>query len=163
MDYDTIKFLVEKSRYPLVKGRMIKSRKVLEIGKNYYWKLPIISDNDIPLGFKDFVRVNELSDYNSVLINVYQYKHNHIGWHCDKIDKLVDGKVISYSFAINSNDNDKLLSVMEFSSDEYYKKIKLYNGTRVEFNAINDFKNNIKHCVSKTYYPRINITFRKIN
>ena len=157
---DLVEFLVERAVFPIMRGRPIKCRKVLEIGSSYYWKILPINIEDIPDDFWKWICEENLGGFNSILINIYENKKSSIGWHSDKISILSNGEVISYSFALSPENINKKLAIMEFSDG---KKIDLYNGTRVTFNAFEDFKKQIKHRVYKTLYPRLNITLRKVN
>ena len=94
---------------------------------------------------------------NQCLVNFYDSECDNIGWHCDKITTLKYGVVFSVSFAQNKEDEEKVLSVMEFNNG---KKIDLMHNTVVIFNAFKHKKDNIKHRIPKTLCPRVNFTFR---
>ena len=167
---DFIKFICANAEPPVMFGRPIKARKVLQIGDNYYWKnLKTIGKTNPNLkSFNKWLKQEKLTRFNSILINLYESKGNKIGWHSDKTDNLKYGTVISYSFALHDKDKDKELAVMEFGPGPMPKKNNrtlhtLYHGTKIKFNAINDKKKNIVHRVPNTLYPRINITLRKVN
>ena len=58
----------------------------------------------------------------------------------DNIKNLQEGIIISYSFAINNEDVNKTLAIMEFKKNNIITKIKLKHGTKIYFNAFNDYK-----------------------
>ena len=156
---DFIKFCAERAVFPKMRGKPIKCRRILEIGKSYYWKETPATKEEVPESFWNWISEEGLEEFNSILINVYENKQSSIGWHSDKISNLREGEVVSYSFALNPEDVDNRLAIMEFSDG---KKIDLCSGTRVTFNAVDDFEKEIKHRVYKTLCPRLNITLRKV-
>ena len=121
---DFIKFVRLNAQSPVMFGRAIKARKVLQIGDNYYWKnLKTIKKTNPSLkSFNKWLRQEKLTKFNSILINLYESKGNKIGWHSDKIDNLKYGTVISYSFALHDDDKNKKLAIMEFGPGPRPKK-----------------------------------------
>ena len=162
-DPEIIAFALQYGMHPPFRGRDIKSRRVLEIGKSYYWQIRAIPRELVPQSFWDWIAREGLEEYNSILVNIYENKSDNIGWHSDRTCNLVEGRVVSYSFCINPGDEDKVLAVMDFKGpDKKITKHELKHGSRVEFDAIEDEKNEIQHRVSKTLFPRLNITLRKV-
>ncbi len=150
-----IEFLLSRATYPMFRGRPTKARKVLELGKCYYWRQNHISE--MPLELKEWAEAQGVGQCNSVLVNIYEETTNYIGWHCDTTRVLADGKVTSFSFALRPQDREKVLAVMEFKG---LAPLDLVDGSRVEFDAIEHERDGIQHRVRKTLCPRLNFTFR---
>ena len=160
MNKELVSYIRKNAESPIFRDSIIKHRKILLLGKKYFYM-----DNksyDIPPILYDFIKKEKLEKFNSILINVYDNRKDFIGWHMDNIKNLQEGKIISYSFAINNEDINKTLAIMEFRENNIITKIKLKHGTKIEFNAFNDYKFKRFHRIPKTMYPRINITFRKL-
>ncbi len=150
--FDFIKYCCDNAIYPKFKDKQIKARRVLEFGKKYYWD--DAHKGEIP---KD---INGLG--NSILINIYDNKNSYINWHTDSIKNLKDKYVESYSFAINKEDQDKILAVIEFRKNKEITKIDIKHGTKISWNLEYHYNNKISHRVLKTFYPRINLTKRNL-
>ena len=141
------------SIYPVQRGRKIKARRVLEFGKQYYWKDAY--SGAIPKIVEGYG--------NSVLVNVYDVKSSYIGWHTDNIKNIENDLVESYSFAKNDGDKNQILAVMEFKRKNGEKiSINLRHGMKITWNLKEHVDEEIQHRVSKTLAPRINITRREL-
>mgnify|MGYP001300591024 FL=1 len=139
--------------YPYQRGKKIKARRVLEFGKQYYWKDAY--GGNIPEIVEGYG--------NSVLVNVYDVKSSYIGWHTDTIKNIGNNLVESYSFAKNDGDKNEILAVMEFKRKNGEKNtINLTHGMKVTWNLQEHADEEIQHRVSKTLVPRINITCREL-
>ncbi len=139
--------------YPSQRGKKIKARRVLEFGKQYYWKDAY--GGNIPEIIEGYG--------NSVLVNVYDVKSSYIGWHTDSIKNIENNLVESYSFAKNDCDKNEILAVMEFKRKDGKKfSINLRHGMKVTWDLQEHADKEIQHRVSKTLVPRINITRRKL-
>ena len=139
--------------YPSQRGKKIKARRVLEFGKQYYWKDAY--SGAIPKIVEGYG--------NSVLVNVYDVKSSYIGWHTDSIKNIENDLVESYSFAKNDGDKNKILAVMEFKRKNGEKiSINLRHGMKITWNLKEHVDEEIQHRVSKTLAPRINITRREL-
>lgn len=148
-----IKLCDKAAIYPSQRGKKIKARRVLEFGKQYYWK-------DVYGG-----KIPEIVEGygNSVLVNVYDVKSSYIGWHTDSIKNIANNLVESYSFAKNDCNKNEILAVMEFKRKNGEKfSINLIHGMKVTWNLQEHADEEIQHRVSKTLFPRINITRRKL-
>lgn len=157
---ETVQFLVESAKYPLFRGKPTRARRVLEIGKCYYWKQHVLPATEVPSELWEWAAAQGLGHCNSILVNVYEEPRNYIGWHSDATRPLASGRgtVTSFSFALNPEDREAPLAEMQFTS--LPEPVELRDGTRVEFDAIEHGKQGIKHRVRKTLRPRINLTFR---
>mmetsp|Transcript_17702 Transcript_17702/g.31415 ORF Transcript_17702/g.31415 Transcript_17702/m.31415 type:complete len:264 (-) Transcript_17702:818-1609(-) len=141
-------------------------RRVLLIGQPYYWDYPsALSFDEIPDFFRDFIAQHGLGDFNSILCNVYEQKKSKIGQHQDDVTVLADGSVISVSFARDTADRYKRLANMLFTSPHGVERVELRHGMEhaVCFDAFEDKSNSRAHEVSSTLWPRVNLTFRKLN
>lgn len=162
---DKIDFIANKAEQPIVIicGKECRpKRRVLNIGSSYYYNnnTPHFDWDDSNSFLKEFS-----PNYSQCLLNVYDDNNSNIGWHMDKTAGLIDGKVISISFAANSSDEGNILAYMEFrvgKSGKAFLKIPLKHGTCITFDAIIHSKYDVFHRVSKTLYPRINLTFRNL-
>lgn len=139
------------------------SRRTLNIGTPYYYdtskNASIAWDNKNEFLKEDFPRVTQC------LMNVYEDSKNNIGWHRDKISGLDGGTVVSASFALNEEDNDKVLAVMEFregTKGKAFASIPLKHGVVVMFDAKKHHEHQIYHRIPKTLAPRLNVTFRQV-
>ena len=157
--------MIEYAIHPPFHGKDIKSRQVVEIGESYFWRIRAVPREMVPVSFWEWIEREGLQDFNSILVNVYQNKKDNIGWHRDKTSNLASGEVVSYSFAINEEDQGRVLANMEFKCEEDPTLVishELKHGTRVEFDALDDEKTKTNHRVAKTKFPRLNITLRKV-
>ena len=137
MNKELVSYIRKNAESPIFRDSIIKHRKILLLGKKYFYM-----DNksyDIPPILYDFIKKEKLEKFNSILINVYDNRKDFIGWHMDNIKNLQEGKIISYSFAINNEDINKTLAIMEFRENNIITKIKLKHGTKIEFNAFVTF------------------------
>jgi len=136
-------------------------RKVLVIGKPYYWLNESIEMDKAPECFKEFAAKHNVDDCNSILCNVYESKESRIAKHCDNTSLLEPGKgdVVSISLAIHHSDRSKELAKMYFSDKT---TLSLKHGTVVRFDAFVDALANRTHCIPSTYAPRISLTFRHL-
>ena len=160
MNKELFSYIRKNAEFPIFRDSIIKHRKILLLEKKYFYTYN--KSYDIPPILYDFIKKERLEKFNSILINVYDNRKDFIGWHMDNIKNLQEGIIISYSFAINNEDIDKTLAIMEFKENNIVTKIKLKHETKIEFNAFNDYKLKRFHRIPKTMYPRINITFRKL-
>ena len=141
-------------------------RRVLLIGQPYYWDYPsALSFDELPAFFREFIAQHGLGDFNSILCNVYEQKKSKIGQHQDDVTVLEDGRVLSVSLARDDADRYKRLANMLFTSPQGEERVQLRHGMEhaVCFDAFDDKENSRAHEVSSTLWPRINLTFRKLN
>ena len=136
-------------------------RKILMMGRPYYWDNTPIDLSSLPDYFNEFAKRHGVEDCNSILCNVYLENQSKIGSHCDNTSLLKPNKgtVKSISLAIHHRDREKRLAQMLFSDGTTHD---LYHGTCVEFDAFSDFRNGRKHEVKCTEHPRLNLTYRHL-
>jgi hypothetical protein len=156
-----IEFFDQYAQYPLFRGSPTKARRVLEIGKGYYWKSHRIPFSTAPRELVEWMRRVGLGSFNSLLVNVYDEPQSYIGWHMDRTENMERGTVVSYSFALRAEDEGKVLAEMEF--DERFPTVNLRDKTRVEFDARVHKELGVKHRVRRTFHPRVNLTFRQLS
>lgn len=134
-------------------------RRVLMCGVSYYWQNESIPLEDLPECFNAIVHKYNITDYNSVLCNVYEHSRSKIAPHCDNTALLnpSNGTVVSLSLAVRVSDREKELSTMHFSDGSV---VSLRHGTVVKFDAHVDARNNRKHHIPRTQHPRVSLTFR---
>jgi hypothetical protein len=136
-------------------------RKILVIGKPYYWLNECVDMDKVPECFKEFAAKHGVDDCNSILCNVYESKESRIAKHCDNTSLLEPkkGEVVSISLAINYSDRSQELAKMYFSDKT---NISLKHCTVVRFDAFSDARANRTHCIPSTYAPRISLTYRHL-
>lgn len=139
-------------------------RRVLLIGRPYYWDQTPIPMDELPECFRRFATTHGLSDFNSILCNVYDEPSSKISAHCDNTSLLTPGAggVVSVSFAKYSSDRDKHLADMVFLRNDQREVIPLYHGSQIRFNAYDDAREGRTHEVPKTHFARVNLTYRKL-
>jgi hypothetical protein len=137
-------------------------RKILLIGKPYYWTNDSIPIEDLPDYFVEFLKAYQVEECNSILCNVYLEKGSKIAWHRDLTPVLQPGKgmVHSISLAVHAQDRDKELATMRFKMNNNVTTHSLRHGTCITFDAFADYTNNRFHEVPSTKLPRVNITCR---
>lgn len=170
-EQDFVDFFVDKTRYPLCRGRSAASRKVAVFGEPYFWGEDVTHPlSELPESFERWCDANGLTTRgNSVLVNVYPDAKSYIGWHSDSTSRLDSPLVTSASFAIRKEDRGASLAEMEFrwplkkSPGKWrVKKQTLRHGTVVRFDARKHEAKRCQHRVAKTLLPRVNVTFRKL-
>jgi hypothetical protein len=132
----------------------------------YYWDYPAaLRFEELPDFFLEWIAVNNLERYNSILCNVYEQRNSRIGQHMDDTSVLLDGTVFSVSLASNADDRHKRLADMVFSSPSGVEKLQLRHGIvhAVSFNAFDDKAAGRAHEVTGTLCPRVNLTFRNLD
>lgn len=141
-------------------------RKVLLLGKPYYWENKAQPLEELPPYFKEFARKHGVEDCNSILCNVYTERNSKIGLHMDNTRLLQPGKggVSSISLAVHMKDRAQKLSTMVFQGKTGlgYMEKELYHGTCITFDAFEDFRVGRHHAVFSTLHPRINLTYRHL-
>lgn len=159
---DVLQFLTERAEYGVNGSISSKSsqRKIVVVGKPYYWKNRTYSFAEMPASFAKFVEAHGLEKYNSMLCNVYETKQSKIAPHMDNTALLKEGSVVSLSYAIHEEDRQECLAQMVFKSNKGSEVYPLYHGTNIEFDAFEDKKCNKTHEVRSTDRPRLNLTFR---
>ena len=136
----------------MFRGQVTRARRVLEIGKPYYWKQNTLPNEDETLNdLWAWASAQGLGHCNSILVNIYDEKSSYIGWHSDKTTKLLSPIVSSFSFAINPQDEGKILAEMEFSKN--FPTINLRDKTRVDFDAVKHAELGVQHRVRRTICP----------
>ncbi|MGI9555206.1 MAG: hypothetical protein ACR2M6_04440 [Vampirovibrionia bacterium] len=150
-DYSEALELTEsESKSPMAYGKQMK-RKILQLGKRYYWK-EILENDELMVFWRTTFDVPEY--YNSLLVNVYEPGQS-ISPHTDRTKGLVSGsKVISIS--ISPEGNKEKLGSMKFTDGNRYD---LYHNTKIEFDPHEHSQNGIKHSAT-SIRKRINFTFR---
>jgi len=159
---DAKRFLMDHAEYGYNDYDSSKGheRKVVVVGKPYYWKNRTYSFSELPDSFSKFVKANKLEKYNSLLCNLYETNKAKIALHMDNTSLLKEGNIVSFSYAIHPMDKHETLAKMVFTSHQGDVVYPLYHGSRIEFDAFKDAKCNKRHEVRRTDYPRINLTFR---
>lgn len=134
-------------------------RRVLMCGVSYYWQNESIPLEDLPECFNAIAHKYDITDFNSILCNVYEHSRSRIAPHCDNTALLShsNGTVVSLSLAIHVSDREKELSIMHFSDGSV---VSLRHGTVVKFDAHVDARNNRTHHIPRTQHPRVSLTFR---
>ena len=124
------------AKSPMAFGKPVK-RKVLQLGKRYYWK-DLTDDPELFTFWKRHFSIPE--QYNSLLVNVYKPGEG-IAYHTDKIDTVVKGsKVISAS--LSPVKSPEKLGVMTFSDG---RKYDLLHNTKIEFDPYVEAEAGLKH------------------
>jgi len=140
-------------------------RKILQMGKQYYWKNKALPFESLPSCFEEFATKHGVKDFNSILCNVYMERQSRIGLHSDNTSLLKpnQGTVKSISLAIHARDRDRRLAVMMFQArDGSVETHDLLHNTCITFDAHQDGNSGRKHEVKKTEYPRLNLTYRHL-
>lgn len=140
------------------------SRKVLLLGKPYYWENPALALTDLPPYFTEFATKHSVATFNSILCNVYLEQGSKISPHADNTSLLQPGKgeVRSISLAIHRRDRDRRLAKMVFTQGGVSEHKELYHETCVAFDAFQDASRRRLHEVRSTERPRVNLTYRHL-
>jgi len=149
-----------KAEHPLWRGRELKSRRVLCLGEQFYWKddTPTIP---LPKCFRDL-------GYNSGLINIYQGGAK-ITPHTDTSEGMNtehdDGYILSMSYGLTED-----LELCADGLDLGYMSVEDGNGKTIKYPLISGWGIKVKaytykHSAhtrrSKKFAYRVNITLRK--
>lgn len=139
-------------------------RKILLIGRPYYWENKPIAMRDLPPCFAEFARKHGAQDCNSILCNVYSENGSKISPHADNTSLLKPGmgEVRSVSLAIHRRDRERRLATMVFTENGVPETHELHHGTCVVFDAFRDASRKRLHEVRSTEYPRLNLTYRHL-
>lgn len=140
-------------------------RKILQMGKQYYWNNKALPFESLPSCFEEFATKHGVKDFNSILCNVYMERQSRIGLHSDNTSLLKpnQGTVKSISLAIHARDRDRRLAVMKFQArDGSVETHDLLHNTCITFDAHQDGNSGRKHEVERTEYPRLNLTYRHL-
>ena len=170
-EQEFIDFFRSVAKHPLSRGKRVLSRRVAVFGKKYHWDDDVThKENAIPTSFREWCADKCYTDYNSVLVNVYDKEESHIGWHYDDVQRADNPEVISVSFALNRKHRRHELAFLDFRwpskedpSKKTIKKVPLTHGIVIRFNAAKHKKKQCEHRVAKTAFPRVNITLRNLH
>lgn len=171
-EQDFIDAFVRMAKHPVVRNDFLQSRRVAVFGRPFNWKSDVTHElSKLPESFNAWCVENSYTDFNSVVVNVYDECSRRIDWHTDDVRNVTHGHVVSASFAIERHNRHKTLAHMEFRfpdrSDSTGKTMKvktepLSHGTVVRFDAIAHKRKRCAHRVPRTLFGRVNVTLRKI-
>ena len=125
----------------------------------------------IPKGVREWCTANGYTNYNSILVNVYEDVKHNIGWHKDDTKSLAHGEVVSISFAIRRRHRKHQLATMDFrfpdktdstGKKKVVKSETITHGTAIRFDAFKHQRKQCEHRVAKTLHPRVNLTLRML-
>ena len=165
-----VQSVLARAEHPTWKGKKITSRKVVEIGKAFYWdkQTPLETGADVIYAFDLKQTLGVPIEYNSILVNYYE-ESGSISYHCDETKNLVSGsKVYSVSFSLQpETEKTNELGTMFFETPAIgaprVEYIKIKYGDVIVFDPFEDKKNNRKHkATTKKGVKRINFTFRHV-